>query len=240
MKFIGKTILRITDCSCVALRDFFDLSCDHDATRKGCCWWNGHGVAGLNVIGGLGIGSGFVLSHSQNAKISVPNGSLFAGAVLPASEVLDDMIVALPGLLGAWDAADYSGSGPWLPRIGGAARIEPAVAGLRPILSERDGRAVLRFENGSKCRINSMTGASLPAMSSLTYASRSYYWDAVTNFQKIFDLGAPEFFPFDTGCAGLAMGRCWNWRFYGDPAACLGLAQPFVSQAWIRRRDFVG
>lgn len=117
-----------------------------------------------------------------------PDDAFFA-----AQPLLDDVIAAIPGLLGAFDAVDYTGSGAWMPRLGAGASILPAAAGTVPVKATRDGAEVLRFAVGSKAFVNNYAGAGL-TFTGLTYASRAYFSDDTTNFQKIFDLGSPEFY----------------------------------------------
>ena len=114
-------------------------------------------------------------------------------AFFPDTPLLDDVIAAIPSLLGAFDAADYTGVGAWMPRIGSGASILPAASGTPPVKATRDGASVLRFEKTGKAFVNDLSGAAL-ALSGLVYASRAYFSDETTNFQKVFDLGAPEFY----------------------------------------------
>lgn len=120
-------------------------------------------------------------------------GAYPAEAFFPELPLLDDVIASIPGLLGAFDAVDYTGAGPWMPRIGTGASILPAAAGTPPMKANRDGSDVLRFAVGSKAFVNNYAGAAL-AFSGLTYASRAYFSNDTTNFQKVFDLGTPEFY----------------------------------------------
>jgi hypothetical protein len=117
-------------------------------------------------------------------------------AFFPPLETIDSIIARLPGFRGAWDAADYTGSGPWLPRIAPAEnpyRIVPALTGTAPVRADRNGRPVLRFMPNGKAWINDATGGT-PTIGQLAYASRAYFSNVDTNFQKVFDLGAPEFY----------------------------------------------
>ncbi len=126
-------------------------------------------------------------------NIRVENPSDFSGAILPTVPSLDSVIAALPGLIGAWDATDWSGSGAWLPRIGSGGQILPAVAGVAPIKATREGRTVMRFGLTSKAFVNNSAGGGI-ILADLTYAARAYFANTTANFQKIFDLGAPEFY----------------------------------------------
>ncbi|SEO38509.1 hypothetical protein SAMN04489859_10864 [Paracoccus alcaliphilus] len=113
-------------------------------------------------------------------------------AFFPDLPSLDDTIAQIPGLLGAWDARDYSGSGAWAARVG-SGTILPAAAGSAPTLASQDGRPVLRFGQTSKAFVNDATGASVP-FSGLVFATRAYYADQSVNFQKVFVAGSGEFY----------------------------------------------
>lgn len=125
--------------------------------------------------------------------IRVNDPSSFSGAVLPSSPSLDSVIASLPGLVGAWDAKDWVGSGPWTPRVGSVGRIDMSTAGSPPAKQSRDGRDVVRFGLTSKAVVNNNDGSPLN-VTNLVYAARAYFSNTTTNFQKIFDLGAPEFY----------------------------------------------
>lgn len=116
-------------------------------------------------------------------------------AFFPVLPTLASIISALPGFKGAWDASDYSGAGPWLPRVAPATdpyRILPAGSVL-PTRATRDGRPVLRFVPNSKAWVQDMAGVA-QNFTGLTFATRAYYSNTTTNFQKIFDFGTPELF----------------------------------------------
>lgn len=123
-------------------------------------------------------------------------GSFPESAFFPDLPRLDDIIAAIPSLRGAWDATDYSGSGPWQPRIApasGAFCINPALSGTRPVLAERDGQPVLRMVPGGKAWVQMSDTSPMPNLTGITYASRAFFSNVVTNFQKILDFGTPEF-----------------------------------------------
>lgn len=125
-------------------------------------------------------------------SFTLTNPASFAGAFLPASASLDSVIAGLPGLVGAWDAADYA-SGPWVPRIGSGGRIDFSTApNPAPVLASRGGRPVISFNTLAKAVLRNPEGGTL-GLTGLTYASRAYYSDVTTNFQKSFDLGAQDF-----------------------------------------------
>lgn len=120
-------------------------------------------------------------------NIKVDDITAYAGAVLPVSETLEDAIAALPGLVGAWDAADWA-AGDWVARLGGGRITLTGVAS-----AARDGDTVLSFGLASRGVVNNAAGAAVvPA--ELVFAARSYFSNTAANFQKIFDLGTPEFF----------------------------------------------
>lgn len=134
-----------------------------------------------------------------------------ADAFFPELISVNDVIAEIPGLLGAFDAADYSGTGAWYPRIGAGASILPAGGGAIPLKAVRDGRSVLRFGVTSKAFVNDFAGVSLP-FTGITYATRSYFDDDTTNFQKVLDFGAPEFYFRSTVASKV-------WQFAGLGAA---------------------
>lgn len=125
-------------------------------------------------------------------NMTIGNPSQFDNAFLDYAQPLDEVIENLPGLLGAWDASDYTGA-PWLPRIGSNGQIILAAADTPAVPDMRDGQAVIHFSIGSKAFINDGAGNPL-SLSGLTFGSRAYYSNTVTNFQKLFDLGGPELF----------------------------------------------
>lgn len=120
-------------------------------------------------------------------NIKVDDIDTYAAAVLPITETLEDAIAALPGLVGAWDAADWA-AGDWVARIGGGRiALTNAAAGAR------DGDTILSFGATSLGVVRDAAAAAVvPA--ELVFAARSYFSSVTANFQKIFDLGTPEFF----------------------------------------------
>lgn len=157
----------------------------------------------------------------MSLNIRVDNAAGFAAALLPPRSSIRAVMESHPGFLGAWDAADYSGSGPWLPRYGSGAQILPAAAGSMPVLATRDGRPVLSFGATSKAFVNDASGVSLP-LSNMVLGMRCYFSDATANFQKIADLGAPELY-FRSSIANPV------WQFAGLGAAgSLPIAAPVI------------
>lgn len=123
-------------------------------------------------------------------------GSYPDDAFFPTLQSLDQVIAGLPGFRGAWDAADYSGSGAWVPRIAPASgryQLTPAASGTPPTRADRNGRAVLRITPSGRVWVQDAAGAAQP-FTGLAYASRAYFSNTTTNFQKVFDFGTPEFF----------------------------------------------
>ena len=167
-------------------------------------------------------------------NIKVDDIAVYAGAVLPVTETLDDAIAALPGLVGAWDAADWA-AGDWVARIGGGRiALTNAAAGAR------DGDTILSFGATSLGAVrNAASAAVVPG--ELAFAARSYFSSVTANFQKIFDLGTPEFFmrptqptpswqykdatPTSTSVA-LAGGAVARWRTFALTKA--GTASPQI------------
>lgn len=130
-------------------------------------------------------------------------------AFFPTLQTLDSIISTLPGFKGAWDAADYAGAGPWLPRVVPATdpyRILPAGAAV-PTRADRDGRPVIRFLPNGKAWVQDMAGAA-QNFTGLTFATRAYYGNTTTNFQKLFDLGTAELFYRSTLASAV-------WQFAG-------------------------
>lgn len=123
--------------------------------------------------------------------INADTSADFTAAVLTAASPLDDAVAALPGLVGAWAAVDYSGSGGWAARIGSGVLL-PATTGVAPVKTVREGDPVVAFDKASKAFVNTPAGGA--TFNGLVVAMRAYFSDGATNFQKVFDLGAPEFF----------------------------------------------
>lgn len=154
------------------------------------------------------------VNYNANAD-AYPESAFFSDQPL-----LDDIIASLPGLIGAWDAADWSGSGSWVARVGGGS-IVPALSGVTPFLTSRSGRAVMRFGLTSKAWVKDAAGGD-PLFSGLTFASRAYYGNETANFQKIADLGAPELYFRSTLTPKI-------WQFAGLGAAgTTPIAAPIV------------
>lgn len=144
-------------------------------------------------------------------------------AFFPVLESLDSIIAALPGFRGAWDAADYTGAGPWLPRLAPATdpyRLSPA-GSAPPTRATRDGRTVVRFTQNGKAWVQDMAGVT-NNLTGLVFASRAYFSDTTVNFQKIFDFGTPEFFYRSTLASPV-------WQFAGlGVARTAPIAAPLV------------
>ncbi len=156
-------------------------------------------------------------------NIRVDNPAAYAGAVLPVVQSLDDIIAALPGPVGASDAADHV-AGDWVARLGtGRITLTGGTAGVQ------DGRAVMSFI--AVLRIAVKTGAGVDVVpANLLYASRAYFGATATNFQKVFDLGPTEFFFRPT-----FPGATWQYRNASSTATTLPLAGGAVA----RRRQYI-
>jgi hypothetical protein len=153
----------------------------------------------------------------QGQSGAYPNDAFFAD--LPT---LDSVIASLPGLRGAWDASDYSGSGPWLPRVGSSFCINPAISGTTPTRAERNGRPVLRIVPTGRAWIQMADTSAMPNLTGLTFASRAYYSNTTTNFQKLLDMGAPELYFRSTLATPV-------WQFAGlGTAGSMPIAAPTV------------
>lgn len=150
------------------------------------------------------------------------SGAYPSTAFFPDLPSLDSVIASLPGLRGAWDASDYSGTGPWQPRIGSSFCINPAISGSTPTRATRDGRAVLRVVPTGRAWIQMADTSAMPNLTGLTFASRAYYSNATTNFQKILDMGAPELYFRSTLTSPV-------WQFAGlGTAGSASIAAPVV------------
>lgn len=129
-------------------------------------------------------------------------------AFFPAIPTLDEVIAELPGLLGAWDARDYAGSGDWRPRVGDGL-ITPSGSGTPPTLATRWNRPILRFVLNSRAFVNNADGSPV-AFTSAVYASRGFYPDTTTNFTRLFDFGDGELYFRPT-----LFPPCWQWAGIG-------------------------
>lgn len=154
-------------------------------------------------------------------RFQIDNAADYSGAFLPPIQTLESAIATLPGLVGAWDAADFPATGPWLSRVG-TGQIVAGAGGTPPSLTIREQRDVVHFTNNSKAWVRDGNGSDV-LFSNLMFASRAFYSDIVTNFQKVFDFGVPEFFFRSVGFAD----EYWQFSNSGN-SGTVPIADPIV------------
>lgn len=118
----------------------------------------------------------------------------YSGAVLPAQQTMGAALMAIPGFLGAWDAAsgnDMAGSSQRWSAVYGTGALQ--VVSSAPTAATRDARAVARL--AVQTRLSVLSGAAMPDIANgVTVAMRAYLRPDGNAFAKMLDFGAPELF----------------------------------------------
>ena len=112
----------------------------------------------------------------------------FSGAVLPVGQTMGQALVAIPGLIGAFDPADAPAVVSSWPARYGAGTLAQATGTRQPTRGDLAGRTAAifnRLADGTATKALEVSGA-WPAGSSVTIAAQVYFDAPAVDFQYLF------------------------------------------------------